>query len=67
MAPSHPTVEALLTAREVAARWNVALSTVYRMAASGELPSVRFPHDGPIRFDAADVEAFIERGRRPAA
>lgn len=52
----------LLTAGEVAARLRVPLTWVYRAARDGDLPSVRCGRYR--RFDAADVERWIEQQKR---
>ncbi len=55
-------ISELLTAEVVARRLNLSRQHVYTMAASGELPSIKF--GGAVRFDSRDVEEFIERHRR---
>ena len=47
----------LLTAEVVSERLSVCLSLVYRMARSGELPSVKFGRS--VRFREEDVDRFI--------
>lgn len=60
----------LLTPAQVAQRLAVSRSWVYAAAADGRLPSIRLGGgNGPLRFLAEDVEAWIERARqgwRPA-
>lgn len=46
---------------DVADVLNVSRKTVYKLANSGGLPSVKF--GGALRFDPADVDAFIEANR----
>jgi excisionase family DNA binding protein len=49
----------LLTAEEVAERWQVSAKLVYRLAATGDVPAVRLGRC--VRFRPDAVEAF-ERG-----
>ena len=49
----------LLTAEELAERWQVALSHVYRLTRQGAIPSVRLGRYRRYRLEA--IEAF-ERG-----
>lgn len=46
---------------DVADVLNVSRKTVYKLANSGGLPSVKF--GGALRFDPADVDAFIEANK----
>ncbi len=55
----------LLRASEVARRLGFSKQHVYTLAASGELPSIKFRRG--VRFDPADVERFIKAHRRGAA
>lgn len=55
-------VPRLLRAEEVARQLGLSRQHVYAMAASGELPSIKLR--GAVRFDPADVEAFIREHRR---
>ncbi len=55
----------LLPAGAVAEILGLSRQHVYTMAASGELPSIKLR--GAVRFDPADVEAFIREHRRGAA
>jgi len=58
----------LLRVTEVALRLGYSRRYVYSMAASGELPSIKFQRG--VRFEPKDVEAYIrgcKRGPRPAA
>ena len=48
----------LWTADEVASHLRLARSTVYGLARSGELPSVRVA--GRVRFRQADLQAWVE-------
>ena len=55
--------EALLTVRDVAATLGVCAATVYRLVAEGQLAHVRLLN--AIRVAPGDLEAFVERRRRP--
>ena len=58
----------LLVAGEVAHTLNLTRQHVYVLAASGQLPSIKFKGGrGSVRFDPKDVEAFIEAHRRGVA
>jgi excisionase family DNA binding protein len=52
----------LMTAEEVAQALRLGLSTVYGLARSGELPSIKFGE--AVRFDPLDVETFKASCRR---
>ena len=54
----------LLRADEVARRLGFSKQHVYAVAASGELPSIKFRRG--VRFDSVDVERFIREHRRGA-
>lgn len=60
-----PTTQ-LLTYRDVQARLRVSRETVRQMVLRGDLPPIQI---GPqaVRFDEADVQALIDRGRAQAA
>lgn len=58
-------MSALLTKHDVAARLAVSPRTVLRLAETRQLAHIRIR--GAMRFDDADVAAFLERQRRPAA
>jgi excisionase family DNA binding protein len=49
---------------DVADMLSVSRKTVYSMAAEGRLKSIKF--GALLRFDPADVEAYIEANRRGA-
>lgn len=49
---------------DVAALLDKSERSVYRMAASGEIPSYRV--GGELRFDLAEVAAAVRATRRPA-
>ncbi len=54
----------LLKPTEVAQRLGVSRSWLYAAAADGRVPSVRLGGpDGPLRFVAADLEAWIDETR----
>ncbi len=53
----------LLTASDVAEILRVTSAYVNRLTKRGAMPHVRLP-DGEVRFDAADVEAWIDAQRR---
>ncbi len=55
----------LLTARQVAEELAVSQSMVYALAARGEIPAVRI--GTALRFEPADVEAFVQASKIPAA
>lgn len=58
----------LLRVTEVALRLGYSMRYVYSMAASGELPSIKFQRG--VRFDPKDMEAYIrgcKREPRPVA
>lgn len=55
----------LLSAAEVALRWNLSRSRIYALAASGDLPSIKLK--GAVRFDPRDVEGYIREHRRKSA
>lgn len=58
----------LLVAEDVAHTLNLTRQHVYVLAASGQLPSIKFGGGrGSVRFDPKDVEAFIEAHRRGVA
>jgi excisionase family DNA binding protein len=50
----------LLTPDQLAARWQVPVMHVYRLAREGKLPCVRLGKY--VRFRAATIEAWEERG-----
>jgi len=53
----------LLTAHEVAERFNCSPKTVYKFASSGALPSIRLGGSRALRFDPQDVQRFLDAGR----
>jgi excisionase family DNA binding protein len=55
----------LLTDNEAADVLKLTPRQVVRLASRGELPSVRFPN-GEVRFDAGDLQAWVESHKRPA-
>jgi excisionase family DNA binding protein len=60
----------LVKPTEVARRLGVSRSWLYAAAADGRIPSIRLGGpDGPLRFVAEDIDAWIEQARaawRPA-
>lgn len=55
----------LLRAEEVGKRLDFSKQQVYALAAAGDLPSIKFGR--AVRFDPADVEAYIQVHRREGA
>lgn len=49
-----------LTPKELAARWRLALASVYRLKDAGQLPYYQI--GGAVRFRLADVEAYEREG-----
>ena len=58
-------VEHLWTVREVAALLRVGRHSVYEMAKSGEMPSLRV--GARVRFVPEEVRAWLDRQRSPRA
>jgi excisionase family DNA binding protein len=56
----------LLTAAEAAERLQVSRRTLRRFVERGPLPAIQLTDGGPYRFDPTDVEALVERSRRPS-
>ena len=54
-----PTVEKLLTYEQVAELLGVTPRTVFKLVAEGELRAARL--GGSVRFDPADLRAYIDR------
>ena len=50
----------LLTVDEVAAITRLAKPTIYKLAATGEMPSVKLRRR--VLFDASEIEAWIRNG-----
>lgn len=57
--------KSLLTVKEVASILNCSPSTVYAKAGRGEIPSLKL--GGMLRFDPAEIEEWIKKGRRKPA
>ncbi len=53
--------EALLRPREVSQMLSIGISTVYRLAESGTLPTVRVPGTNLVRFRRERVEVLLRR------
>ncbi len=66
-APARPLIpaECLWTVREVAAFLRVGRNTVYEMAQSGALPSLRI--GARVRFVPEEIRAWLDRQRAPDA
>lgn len=67
--PSSPKQRRLYTTKQAAVYLGVSERTLWTMANSGEIPSVRFGSGRrqSVRFDVADLDAWIEKhkgGRR---
>lgn len=68
-APRQPRPAVMLTVAEAAERLGVDPRQVYHWAAAGLIACVRYPTrhgdpDGPVRIEAAAVEAFIAAHRQ---
>ncbi len=58
--------EELLKPVEIAERWGVSRSWVYRAAEEGRIPHLRLGGaGGPLRFSPAAIEHFEEQASRP--
>ena len=53
--------EPLLRPREVAVMLRVGISTIYRLAGTGTLPTVRVPGTSFVRFRRERVEELLKR------
>ncbi|HLB31199.1 MAG TPA: helix-turn-helix domain-containing protein [Gammaproteobacteria bacterium] len=62
MPAEHPETPRLLKMSEVASILRISRTSAYRLAASGELPSVRFG-GGTVRVRAHDLARFIDDSR----
>ena len=60
MNPTGLTAAALLTAEDLAARWQVPRTHIYRLSRSGQLPTVRLGKY--VRYQLAEVEQFEQAG-----
>ena len=59
--------EELLKPMEIAERWGVSRSWVYRAAEEGRIPHLRLGGvHGPLRFSPSAINRFEEQARRPA-
>jgi excisionase family DNA binding protein len=56
--------ERLLTARDVAELVGLSTETILRRYRAGEIPGFRLASN-VLRFDRAEVEAWLERCRQP--
>jgi excisionase family DNA binding protein len=57
MIPNQAVRGELLTTPEVARKFRIGVSTVYQMAANGEIPSHHIR--GNLRFDSADIDDYL--------
>lgn len=55
---SNESISPLLTARQVAERLNVSLSTVMRWTKAGEIPVIRMP-TGTLRYRPEAIDAWL--------
>lgn len=62
MNPNH-TLQELVTAREIARYFGVALGTVNRWTREGRIPCVR-PSRRVVRYALAEVEAAVRRAQK---
>ena len=59
--------EELLKPTQIAERWGVSRSWVYRAAEEGRIPHLRLGGArGPLRFSPSAISRFEEQARRPA-
>ena len=56
--------QSLLTESEAGDKLRMLPTRVLRLARAGEMPCVILP-DGELRFDAVDLDAWIEQHKRP--
>ena len=56
----------LLTRKQAAERLNVSVSTLRRLGRSGDIAEIRI-RQRSIRIDPSSVDAYLARGRVPAA
>jgi excisionase family DNA binding protein len=59
-----PESKRFVTAKELAMRWRLGLSTIYQMKDSGHLPFYLLGGDVPFRLE--DIEAYERQGRSEA-
>lgn len=53
----------LLTAKQAASRLAVHVNTVKRMVRLGQIPHYRIGDRGDLRFDPADIDAWLRKRR----
>lgn len=59
--------EGLLKPMDIAQRWGVSRSWVYRAAETGRIPHLRLGGpDGPLRFSPSAIERYEDASRREA-
>lgn len=56
----------LLTAKQAASRLAVHVNTVKRMVRLGQIPHYRIGDRGDLRFDPADIDAWLATKRKEA-
>lgn len=56
----------LLKPEEVRELLNVSRSWLYEAANEGRIPSMRLGPEGPLRFDRAEIEEWLQRRRNRA-
>ena len=58
--------EELLKPMQIAERWGVSRSWVYRAAEEGRIPHLRLGGaGGPLRFSPSAIDRFEQQARRP--
>ena len=57
-------MEPLWCAKDVAEFLGLSEKTVYRLAAEGRLPSIRFTDRGAVRFDKKDIFRLVQSQKR---
>ena len=62
--PSSRLTDQLLTAKQAAARLSVHVNTVKRLVRLGEIPHYRLGTRGDLRFDPADIDAWLATKRK---
>lgn len=65
MEPQTPTVPRLLTAAQAADALGISKATIERLAADGEIKRLKVR--GSVRFNAADLTAYVDRVMDAAA
>lgn len=65
MGPLLPEGQDLFTVEDLAEAFKVSGMTIYRLANSGEMPSLRI--GGSLRFERKDIEAYLRQAKIPKA